>query len=157
VVVANSASRGECPYCRESRENLCTSLEYLNGAFAERILVPRRFAERSTHRMPDELAFELAALAEPLACVLHGIEACSLRPRADVAVYGAGPIGLLFAGALSAEGHRVTVADPNPSRLDASPLVTHRLPLSAFDEGLALVRERKALKVLFTPAVGGAP
>jgi L-iditol 2-dehydrogenase len=39
-------------------------------------------------------------------------------------------------------------------RLDASPLVTHRLPLSAFDEGLALVRERKALKVLFTPSAG---
>ena len=120
VVVANSASCGECPYCRESRENLCTSLEYLNGAFAERILVPRRFAERSTHRMPDGLGFELAALAEPLACALHGIEACALRPRSDVAVYGAGPIGLLFAGALSSAGHRVTVADPNPSRLDAA-------------------------------------
>jgi len=42
-------------------------------------------------------------------------------------------------------------------RLDASPLVTHRLPLSAFDEGLALVRDRKALKVLFTPSTGGGP
>lgn len=36
-------------------------------------------------------------------------------------------------------------------RLDPSPLVTHRLPLSRFGEALALVRERRALKVLLTP------
>lgn len=37
-------------------------------------------------------------------------------------------------------------------KLDPSPLATHRLPLGAFDEGVALVRQKKALKVLFTPA-----
>jgi len=36
-------------------------------------------------------------------------------------------------------------------RLDPSPLVTHRLPLSRFEEALALARERRALKVLLTP------
>jgi threonine dehydrogenase-like Zn-dependent dehydrogenase len=35
--------------------------------------------------------------------------------------------------------------------LDPAPLVTHRLPLSEFDRGVALVRQRAALKVLFTP------
>jgi threonine dehydrogenase-like Zn-dependent dehydrogenase len=36
-------------------------------------------------------------------------------------------------------------------RLDPSPLVTHRLPLSRFQEALDLARERRALKVLLVP------
>jgi L-iditol 2-dehydrogenase len=45
------------------------------------------------------------------------------------------------------EAHRLLVS----GRLDPSPLVTHRLPLSRFEEALALARERRALKVLLTP------
>jgi len=40
-------------------------------------------------------------------------------------------------------------------RLDPSPLVTHRLPLSRFDEAVALARDRRALKVLLTPEETG--
>jgi len=119
VVVANSAPCGTCEYCRRRKENLCTDLHYLNGAFAEYILVPCRFAEKNTHAVPEGLPFELAALAEPLACVLHGVECCELDGTSDIAVYGAGPIGLLFVGVLASEGHRVTLADLSASRLDA--------------------------------------
>ena len=52
VVVANSASCGECEPCRAERENLCEDLRYLNGAFAQYLLVPERFVARSTHRIP---------------------------------------------------------------------------------------------------------
>lgn len=119
LVVANSASCGRCRRCLQGRENLCPQLEYLNGAFAQFVLVPHRFVPRSLHRMPSGLAFERAALAEPLACVLHGLDACALVPgqSADVVVYGAGPIGLLFVAALARDGHRVLLADPNPGRL----------------------------------------
>jgi L-iditol 2-dehydrogenase len=41
-------------------------------------------------------------------------------------------------------------------KLDPSPLVTHTMPLDDFDKGVALVVERKALKVLFTPSRGSA-
>lgn len=119
VVVVNSAACGSCAYCDRGEENLCPSLQYLNGAFAEYVLVPERFAARSTYRLPDELSFELAALTEPLACVLHGVEACELRRDSDVLVFGAGPIGLLFVGVLGAAGHRVVLADPNPGRLES--------------------------------------
>ncbi|MBN1441748.1 MAG: alcohol dehydrogenase catalytic domain-containing protein [Planctomycetes bacterium] len=120
VVVVNSAACGACGPCLAGRENLCEDLQYLNGAFAEHILVPRRFVERSTYRLPDDLPSEIAALTEPLACVIHGIEACGLSAPADVVLYGAGPIGLLFTGALAAEGHEVTVCDLAASRLDAA-------------------------------------
>jgi L-iditol 2-dehydrogenase len=123
VVVANSAPCLTCEACRAGRENLCEDLRYLNGAFAEYLLVPRRFVERNTHPIPDGLSFARAALTEPLGCVLHGIDACELgRYGGDagtqVAIFGAGPIGLLFVAALAMDGHRVILADPNPGRLE---------------------------------------
>jgi L-iditol 2-dehydrogenase len=119
VVIANSAACGQCRRCRQGRENLCPQLEYLNGAFAEFIRVPQRFVAQSVHRIPPGLDFARAALAEPLACVLHGIDACELSPGqdAEVVVYGAGPIGLLFVAVLARRGHRALLADPNPGRL----------------------------------------
>ncbi len=122
VVVANSAPCLACNPCRMGRENLCEDLHYINGAFAEYLLVPQRFVRLNTHAIPDGLSFAKAALTEPLGCVLHGIDACDL-PRYDsqgpveIVVFGGGPIGLLFVAALSKYGHRVILADPNPSRL----------------------------------------
>ena len=122
VVVANSAPCEACDPCRMGRENLCEDLHYLNGAFAEYVLVPSRFVLRNTHLVPAGLSFERAAMTEPLACVLHGMDGCELERHGsggpvEVLVFGAGPIGLLFVGALAAAGHRVLLADPNPGRL----------------------------------------
>lgn len=121
VVVANSAPCLACGPCRMGRENLCEDLRYLNGAFAEFVLVPKRFVSRNTHPIPDGLSFSRAALTEPLGCVLHGIDACELDrygQGVEIIVFGAGPIGLLFTAALAADGHRVILADPNPGRLE---------------------------------------
>lgn len=120
VVVANSASCGACEWCLRGRENLCAHLQYLNGAFSEYLLVPRRFAEASTYLLPEGLPFEMAALSEPLACVLHGLEIGALDRSSEVVVYGGGPIGLLFVLVLAGlrQGHHVVLADPNPSRLE---------------------------------------
>ena len=123
VVVANSAPCLACEPCLRGRENLCEDLHYLNGAFAEYLLVPARFVERSVHRIPAELPFERAALAEPLACVLHGVDACDLsrygaHGPVEIVVFGGGPIGLMFVAALAMQGHRVLLADPNPARLE---------------------------------------
>ena len=121
LVVANSAPCGICDYCRAGRENLCTDLEYLNGAFAEYLHVPARFVSSSAYPIPAGLDFDTAALTEPLACVLHGIDACEFERRpspSQVVVFGAGPIGLLFTAALTRDSHRVILADPNVGRLE---------------------------------------
>jgi L-iditol 2-dehydrogenase len=123
IVVANSAPCLQCEPCRRGRENLCEDLHYLNGAFAEYLLVPRRFVERNVHKIPSGLSFARAALAEPLACVLHGIDACEISRYAalgpvEVLVFGGGPIGLFFVAALARMGQHPVLADPNPGRLD---------------------------------------
>jgi L-iditol 2-dehydrogenase len=125
VVVANSASCGRCPACRDGRENLCPELVYLNGAYADYLLVPAPFVQRSTYLRPPGLAPAVAALAEPLACVEHGLTRLGLGRRhgasaasRNVLVQGAGPLGQLFVAALSEQGHRVTAADPHALRLE---------------------------------------
>ena len=123
IVVANSASCGSCAPCNLGRENLCEDLIYINGAFAEYILVPERFVLNNTHYIPKGLSFDKAAMTEPLACVLHGLDACELDERErelilDIVVFGAGPIGLLFVAALARKRHRIILADPNSNRLN---------------------------------------
>jgi len=124
VVVANSAPCGQCAYCRMERENLCEDLVYINGAFAEFIRIPARFVQRNMHPIPAGLSFARAALTEPLACVLHGMDACDLDRYAqdgpvEAVVFGGGPIGLLFIAALARSGHAPILADPNKPRLAA--------------------------------------
>ena len=120
VVVVNSASCGLCPRCRAGKENLCTDLRYLNGAFAEAVLVPGRFVRRSLYRVPEGVAPEVAALTEPLACVLHGLEVAAPEPAAAAVVLGCGPIGLMFVTVLALAGHQVTAVDLNPRRLEVA-------------------------------------
>jgi len=151
LVVSNSAPCLSCEPCRRGRENLCEDLHYLNGAFAEYLLVPSRFVERSLHPLPAGLAFERAALAEPLACVLHGIDACELERYGahgpvEILVFGAGPIGLLFVAALAMSGQRVILADPNPGRLEVglSLGAAATIQIARGGDQAAAVRERTA-------------
>ena len=149
IVVANSAPCLDCEPCRRGRENLCEDLHYLNGAFAEYLLVPRRFVERNVHRIPAGLSFERAALAEPLACVLHGIDACELEKYAklgpvEILIFGGGPIGLLFVAALASLGQAPVLADPNPGRLEVGRAIgaARTIEIARGGGQAALVRER---------------
>lgn len=117
VVVANSAPCGACGPCGAGRENLCEDLHYLNGAFAERLLIPERFVQRSVYPLPTPVAPQMGALAEPLACVVHGFERMRLPRDCDVLILGGGPIGLMFVFLLAAGGHRVVLADPHSDRI----------------------------------------
>jgi L-iditol 2-dehydrogenase len=120
VVAANSAPCGECVFCLEQRESLCERLEFLNGAYAEYILIPERIVRRNTYLVPDHLSFAEAALIEPLACVLHGLDALHLPLGETALVLGAGPVGLLFVNTLTLRGLRVIASDRHESRLAAA-------------------------------------
>lgn len=107
VVPLNSAPCDACFYCRAGQQNLCDDLLFNNGAYAEFIRVPRRIVEKNTLRIPDAMPFEHAALTEPLACVLRGLEESSAHAGQTAVVLGAGPIGLLFIHAASLLGLNV--------------------------------------------------
>jgi L-iditol 2-dehydrogenase len=107
VVPLNSAPCDKCLYCRAGQQNLCEELLFNNGAYAEMIRVPARIVAKNTLRLPDGMAFEHAALTEPLACVMRGLEESAARAGQTAVVLGAGPIGLLFIHAASLMGLHV--------------------------------------------------
>src|ERR1700752_1279256 len=96
VVPANSAPCTECFFCRRGLENLCEDLLFNNGAYAEYIRIPERIVRRNMYEVPEHVSYQDAALVEPLACVLRGLEECVVRPGDTVAVIGLGPIGMMF-------------------------------------------------------------
>jgi L-iditol 2-dehydrogenase len=120
VVAANSAPCGKCFHCRAGQENLCEDLLFLNGAYAEFIAVPARIARKNLVRLKAETDFRDAALAEPLACVVQGVEDTNLRAGQHVLVLGAGPIGLMFTALARKLGCQVTVAGRRAARLEAA-------------------------------------
>lgn len=115
---------GECGYCREGRTNLCDRRKVMgvatpdfrrDGAYAEYVAVP----VRSVYLIPDTLAFEHAALVEPLSVAAHAVARAEKAGRGPVAVIGTGMIGLLIVQVLREAGYREIIAvDVNPSRLE---------------------------------------
>jgi len=120
VVVANSAPCGECFHCLNQQENICDDLLFLNGAYAESIVVPARIAQKNLLQLNGRTEFKDAALTEPLACVVQGIEDTKLRAGHHVLVLGAGPIGLMFVALAKRLGCTVTVAGRRAARLEAA-------------------------------------
>ena len=118
VTSANSAPCGECYYCRRDLTELCDDLQFLNGAYAESIVIPARFVSRSLYEIPASLSFAEAALTEPLACVVHGMEAVPIRSGETVVVLGTGPIGLMFVRLCHLAGARVIAAGRRRERLN---------------------------------------
>ena len=117
VVVDPNLSCGRCRPCKRGLRNLCENLEAYgvttNGGFAEYSAVDAA----NVHPI-DDMPFNLAALAEPLACVLTGVGQVETDGAANALVFGAGPIGLLLALALRDAGvPDVSVVDIDASRL----------------------------------------
>ena len=117
VVVANSAPCQQCFYCRRGQFSLCEDLLFLNGAYAEYLLVPERIVRLNLYHLPKGTSFSAAALTEPLACALHGIEASDLHPGDTVAILGTGPLGLLLTALASRQGARVIATGRGEARL----------------------------------------
>ncbi|MFC7078740.1 galactitol-1-phosphate 5-dehydrogenase [Haloarcula halophila] len=109
-----------CSYCKRGETHLCennTSIggageTILDGAFAEYVRVPAINVEDI-----GDMSFERAALAEPLACCLHGVEQTDLTPGDSVAIIGAGPIGLLLLQSFRNAGAApIVVSEPDDER-----------------------------------------
>lgn len=120
VVIANSAPCNRCFFCQRGQQSLCEDLLFLNGAYADYILVPERIVEQNLWELPADLPFVNAALTEPLACALHGIEASDIHPGDCVVIIGGGPLGLLLLAVAKLKGARVILCGRGDERLTAA-------------------------------------
>jgi L-iditol 2-dehydrogenase len=99
VMGVHSAPCQACDFCRKQRWHLCPDVmrEKVLGAFAQYLLLPAPVARQNLFGRPETLSAEHAALLEPLACVVHGLELLDWRGAERVLVLGLGVMGLLFA------------------------------------------------------------
>ncbi len=134
VVAANSAPCGECFYCRKNNENLCENLLFNNGAYAEFIRIPARLVQRNLYEIPEHVEYQDAALVEPLACVIRGIDETQVKPGDTVVVIGVGPIGLMFVRLLSLRGCRVIAIGRRRPQLDRALKLGAAVSLSILEE-----------------------
>lgn len=87
---------GTCEPCRNGVAHYCENMigygTTVNGGFAEYCAVN----ERQVYQLGENTTFEQGAMAEPVACCLHGIDMCEIQPGHQVVVIGGGMIGLLM-------------------------------------------------------------
>ena len=122
VVAANSAPCGVCAPCVRGQETLCEALfPLLNGAYAELLLVPERIARTNLLPVPTGLEPAIAAMTEPLACCLHGLDVAGVKRGDTVAIVGLGPIGLMLCACVADAGAHPVVVGGRASRRALAP------------------------------------
>ncbi|MBD2143475.1 alcohol dehydrogenase catalytic domain-containing protein [Anabaena sp. FACHB-1250] len=117
VVANNSAPCMKCFFCQRQEYSLCPNLTWNNGTFAEYMQIPAPIVQHNLLQIPDQVPSVLAAMTEPLACVLHGISRSQVKPHDRVVVLGDGAIGLMFVAVLS-EYTEVILWGGNDKRLE---------------------------------------
>jgi L-iditol 2-dehydrogenase len=117
VVANNSAPCMNCFFCQYQEYSLCPNLTWNNGTFAQYLKIPAPIVKQNLLPIPDHLAAELAAMTEPLACVLHGVARSNFTPDSRVVVIGDGAIGLMFVAVMASQCQSVWLFGGNDSRL----------------------------------------
>lgn len=120
VAGANTAPCGHCFYCKVGQPQLCEDLTFLWGSYAEYLRVPARIVRTNTYKLPPHLSFAAAAMIEPLACAVNGIQESGIRLGDTVVVNGAGPIGLYFIRLAALRGARIIATDLSDRRLETA-------------------------------------
>ena len=127
VQVIAAVPCGECYECRKGWMAVCanqTSVGYqYEGGFAEYMIVPRQVLQvDGLNRIPDNVEFDEASAAEPLACAINAQELLGIEPGDVVVVFGAGPIGCMHIRVARGvhQAGPVYLVDVNADRLQMS-------------------------------------
>jgi (R,R)-butanediol dehydrogenase/meso-butanediol dehydrogenase/diacetyl reductase len=116
------------------------SSDQLAGAYAEYVWIP--YADRMLVKLPDQMPFEEATLADPLATPLHAIRNSRFKPGDMVAVLGAGPIGLLAVQLLKISGaSKIICTEVSPHRSAIARELGADEVLNPIEEGETLVSQ----------------
>lgn len=120
VVVAHHVPCLDCHYCRRGSESMCREFKRSNldpGGFSQFTRVSSRHVRHTMLKIPKGLAFERAAMTEPLACCLRNVRRMRLTRGDTAVVVGLGFIGLMTSQLLAREGVAVIGLDLDPIRV----------------------------------------
>jgi threonine dehydrogenase-like Zn-dependent dehydrogenase len=134
VVVDPDPKCGRCVPCQTGRPANCVNIValgvYRDGALARYVTAPAN----SIYPIAADVPATLAALVEPLACVVNGTNRAAIKPGETAVVFGAGAIGCLFIAVLRASGAaRVIAIEPSAQRAPVALAVGADIVLSPDD------------------------
>ena len=113
VTVDPNWSCGKCDYCKEGLPSFCKHARGVVKGMTEYVVSP----EESVYRLPDQLSLRDAALAEPLACCLRGMDLLGIRQGESVALVGFGAIGAIMLQLIrSAGAGEILVVEANAAK-----------------------------------------
>jgi len=100
---------GSCRPCRRGLTHLCTNLSAIgvtqDGGFATHCLLPGS----QCHKVPADLDVEVAAMTEPVACCIHGVDRAGVTSGDVVVIIGGGTIGLILLQLVLLQGAATTI------------------------------------------------
>lgn len=137
---------GKCDYCRGGIGHYCTAMNgygtTVNGGFAEYCVVPTS----QVYRIPDEMTFDQAAMAEPVACCIHGIDMCEIHPGDTVAIFGAGMIGLIMLQLAKLSGAATLISiEPIAEKREIARKLGADLTIDPFTENVSEVLKQNGI------------
>ena len=132
---------GHCYACRAGYTNMCAEREIYGkrrGAFAEYAVLP----ERALCKLPDCLSLEEGALLENLGVAVHAVDGVPHEPGETAVVIGCGPIGIMAAQTLVANGARVVMTDLADARLATAAAISGATVVNARrDDPMQVIRD----------------
>lgn len=126
---------GRCAHCLAGAYNLCVAMGFAglmgDGGMAQEAVVPAYMA----HALPDAVAFEQAAVAEPAAVALHAVRQSRLQAGDTCVIFGLGAIGQLLVMMARLQGAgKIIAVDVVPARLALARQLGAALALDARHE-----------------------
>jgi 2-desacetyl-2-hydroxyethyl bacteriochlorophyllide A dehydrogenase len=117
VAIDPNINCGHCWYCRRGQFNLCKNKKVLGvslpGCFSEYV----KITQRNILKLPSTVSYAYGSLVEPLSIALHVFNRSNVQIGENVALFGAGTIGLLLLQLLPKIGVNITVIDRVDSKL----------------------------------------
>lgn len=131
---------GGCYFCKNGKPHFCQHITSygttVNGGFAEYLRIPAR----QVYKIADDLGFMEAAMTEPMACCLHGIDLCDIKVGSTVLVIGAGPIGLIMMQLAKYSGAaRLIMSEPVAEKRELAKKLGATLTVDPLHEDLAKI------------------
>lgn len=136
-----------CYYCKSGIGHFCENMvgigTTVNGGFAEYCAVP----VSQVYKFPETASFEEAAMTEPVACCLHGIDMCDISAGDTVLIIGGGMIGLIMLQLARLRGAaKLIMVEPIEAKRGMAAKLGADLCIDPFNEDVLDVLERENIK-----------
>lgn len=137
----------KCYYCKSGMGHFCTDMvgigTTVNGGFSEYCAVP----DSQVYKFSDSTSYKKAAMTEPVACCLHGIDMCNIKHSDTVAIIGAGMIGLIMLQLAKLSGaKKLIVLEPIEEKRKIAEALGADLTIDSVNEDVNAVLAEKGIK-----------